>query len=105
MNDGFRLDARERAELDERGFVIRHAVFDAAELRTIRDACEALVTRLEGEQRRTKHRLGSYMFEMQRRLDTIIKWEPEHPELVQGVEPFAHLSEELHRWGLDARLL
>ena len=105
MKDDFRLDPRERAELDERGFVMRREVFDASELRAIRDACEVLVIRLEGEQRRTKHRLGSYMFEMQRRLDTIIKWEPEHPELVQGIEPFAHLSEELRQWGLDARLV
>jgi len=105
MTAGFRLDARERADLDARGYVVRRDVFDASELRAIGEACETLVTRLEGEQRRTKHRLGSYMFEMQRRLDTIIKWEPEHPELVQGIEPFAHLSEDLRRWGLDARLV
>ena len=104
MSD-FCLDMRERAELGERGYVVRRDVFDAAELRAIRTACEALVARLEAEQRHTKHRLGSYMFELQRRLDTIIKWEPEHPELVQGIEPFAHLSGELHRWGLDPRLV
>lgn len=105
MTSDFRLDPRERAELDARGYVVRHGVFDADELGAIASACEALVTRLEAERRHTKHRLGSYMFELQRRLDTIIKWEPEHPELVQGIEPFAHLSEELCRWGLDARLL
>ena len=101
----FCLDFREKSELESKGFVVRRDVFEAAELRAIRNACEELVTRIESEQRRTKHRLGSYMFEIQRRLDTIIKWEPEHPELVQGIEPFAHLSEELHRWGLDSRLV
>ena len=105
MAGNFKLDAREKMELDERGFVVRRNIFDAAELHAIREACEELVTRLEGEPRRTRHRLGSYMLELQRRLDTIIKWEPEHPEMVQGIEPFAHLSEELCRWGLDARLV
>lgn len=69
------------------------------------DACETLVERLLAEKRRTKHALGSYMFEIQRRLETIIKWEPDNPDLVQALELFAHLSEELHRWALDTRLL
>ncbi len=105
MSQSFRFDQREKAELDERGFVLRRGVFSAAELRAIVDACEALVERLLSEKRRTKHTVGSYMFEIQRRLETIVKWEPDNPDLVQGVEPFAHLSEELHRWALDARLL
>src|SRR5258705_1072983 len=105
MSETFRFDQRERTELDERGFVLRRNVFDAADVRAICYACEALVERLLEEKRHSKHSLGSYMFEVQRRLETIVKWEPDNPDLVQGLEPFAHLSEELRQWGLDARLV
>jgi len=105
MSHSFKLDAREKTEIEERGFVVRRGVFDADEVGAMVDACEALVERILVEKRHTKHALGSYMFEIQRRLETIVKWEPDNPELVQGLEPFAHLSEELHRWALDARLV
>jgi phytanoyl-CoA hydroxylase len=105
MSDFLRLDEREHNELAERGFVLRRGVFDAAELHQIGAACEALVERLLQEKRHTKHSLGSYMFELQRRLETIVKWEPGFPDLVQGVEPFAHLSDDLHRWALDPRFI
>ncbi len=45
------------------------------------------------------------MFEIQRLLGTVVKWEPDNPELLQGVEPFAHLSEALRSWALDPRLV
>jgi hypothetical protein len=105
MSESLRLDASEKAELVKRGFVLRSGVFAAAELRAMGDACEALVERLLTEKRRTKHALGSYMFELQRQLRTIVKWEPSDPELVQGLELFAHLSDSLHRWALDPRFL
>lgn len=105
MNETYRFDERERADLEQRGFVLRRAVFDSTEVRAICDACEALVDRVLIEKRRTKHTVGSYMFEIQRRLETVIKWEPDNPDLVQGLEAFAHLSDDLHRWALDARLL
>src|SRR5579864_2481692 len=105
MNQTFRLDASEKSDLDQHGFVVRREVFDAAEVRSIADACETLVQELLAEKRRTRHTLGSYMFEIQRRLETIIKWEPDNPDLVQALEFFAHLSEELHRWALDPRLI
>ena len=105
MSESFRLDSREKAELAERGFVVRREVFEAGEVRAIADASEALVARLLAEKRRTKHTLGSYMFEIQRQLETIIKWEPDNPDLVQALESFAHLDEELHRWALDPRLI
>ena len=105
MSESLRLDASEKAELAERGFVLRSGVFAAAELRAMGDACESLVERLLMEKRRTKHALGSYMFELQRQLRTIVKWEPSDPNLVQGLELFAHLSESLHRWALDRRFI
>jgi len=105
MSRSFKLDAREKTELEERGFLVRRGVFDADEVGAMADACETLVQQLLAEKPRTKHSLGSYMFEIQRRLGTIIKWEPDNPDLVQALESFAHLSDELHRWALDPRLV
>jgi len=45
------------------------------------------------------------MFEFQREFETVVKWEPGAPDVVQGLEPFAHLSEPLRHWGLDPRLV
>ena len=59
MAESLRLNARESAELAEHGFVIRHEVFEARELSSIGDACEALVQRLLAEKRRTKRTAGS----------------------------------------------
>lgn len=105
MAAAWRLDARERGQLAERGFVVRRDVFDAAEIGAIGDACEALVERLLAEKRNAKVEVGSYTFEFQRRLATVVKWEQDNPDLLLGVEPFAHLSETLQAWALDARLL
>jgi len=105
MSESLRLDAREKAALEETGFVLRRDVFAPSECRAIADACEALVDRLLAEQRRTKHTVGSYMFELQRRLETIVKWEPGAPDLLQGVEPFAHLNDDLYRWAHDPRFV
>src|SRR5215472_3956669 len=105
MSASQRLDEQEKSELAENGFVVRANVFEAGELDVIARSCEALVERLLAEKRHTKHALGSYMFELQRALQTVVKWEPWNPDLVQGVEPFAHLNEDLHRWALDPRFL
>jgi ectoine hydroxylase len=45
------------------------------------------------------------MFESLHDEGTIVKWEPNAPDVMQGVEPFAHISEPLRNWGLDARLV
>ena len=101
----FALTAAERHQLDADGYVVRERVFDADEVAAIAAECEALVERLEALARRTKHTVGSYMFEIQREAATVVKWEPFAPEVVQGVEPFAHLSEPLKACGLDPRLV
>ena len=101
MADSYRLDARELKELHESGFVLRHSVFDTRELHAIVGACETLVEDLIAAKRRTKRVVGSYMFELQRELGTVVKWEPDQPDVVQGVELFAHLNDDLKRWALD----
>jgi hypothetical protein len=100
-----RLDVEEKRALERDGYVVRSRVFNACELDAIREACEALIRRLLDAARRTKVPAGSYTFELQRELATVVKWEPGALEVVQGVEPFAHLSEELHRWALDPRFI
>lgn len=105
MSQSYRFDETERRELEESGFVLRRNVFDAGELAAIGAACETLVQRLLAERRHRKLSVGSYNFELQRDLATVVKWEPGDLDLLQGVEPFAHLSEELNRWAHDPRLL
>ncbi len=105
MNRDFRLDADERVALNRDGFVLRRNVFNAREQKEIVTACEELVDTLVAAKRRKKHVAGSYMFEFQREFETAVKWEPGAPDVVQGLEPFAHLSEPLRRWGLDPRLV
>ena len=100
----YRLDADECEVLDRDGFVVREGVFDARECRAIADDCEALAARVVALSHGQKHLVGSYMFERQAELAMYVKWEPDAPDVVQGVEPFAHISEPLHDWGLDPRL-
>ncbi|MFI4935803.1 MAG: phytanoyl-CoA dioxygenase family protein [Caulobacterales bacterium] len=101
----FDLDAAERRRLDVDGLVVRQGVFSPAEVAAIAADCEALIRDLEAAKRVTKHVVGSYMFEIQREAATVVKWEPGAPDVVQGVEPFAHISKPLEAWGLDPRLV
>jgi len=101
----YRMSDAERAQLARDGFVVRERVFDAEECARIAQDCEDLVTLLQNAKRSEKHVVGSYMFEVEKEAGTVVKWEPWNPEVVQGVEPFAHISKPLEAWGLDARFL
>lgn len=105
MSEPFRLRRDERNRLNEDGFVVRAGVFSRDECARMADAVEALERDLLATARKTKHSLGSYMFEIQREAATVVKWEPGAPDVVQGVEPFAHISPALKAWGLDPRLV
>jgi ectoine hydroxylase-related dioxygenase (phytanoyl-CoA dioxygenase family) len=105
MIESHRLDASERRQLEDNGYVLRRSVFDVRECASIVAACETLVSRLLAERRHRKLSVGSYNFELQRDLATVVKWEPGNLDMVQGVEPFAHLSDDLNRWAHDSRLL
>src|SRR5438045_1417733 len=100
-----RLTAQERGRLARDGFVVREAVFDAAECDLIAAQGEALVARLEAARRDPRREAGSYVFEYQLDFGTLVKWEPGAPDVVMGLEPLAHISPELRAWGLDARLV
>ncbi len=101
----WRMTETERGRLARDGYVVRRNVFDRRECAAILRDCEDLVSRLEAAKRNPKHVVGSYMFEVERDLGTVVKWEPAAPEVVQGVEPFGHISQPLNDWGLDSRLI
>lgn len=101
----YHLSPTERANLDRDGFLVREGVFDAAECLAIAADCETLAERVIAAAHGKKHRVGSYMFERQNELATYVKWEPDAPDLLQGIEPFKHLSDELAAWGMDPRLV
>jgi ectoine hydroxylase-related dioxygenase (phytanoyl-CoA dioxygenase family) len=101
----FTMDVRERESLARDGYVVRESVFSRAECARIAEDCEAMVTDLEAAKRNEKLRVGSYMFETNFDLATVVKWEPFATDVVQGVEPFAHFCAPLRDWGLDDRLL
>jgi hypothetical protein len=101
----FELTAAEREGLERDGFVVREGVFSRDECAAIAADCETLIAELEAAKRDKKLVVGSYMFEALVDLATVVKWEPFAPDVVQGVEPFAHISEPLKAWGLDPRLV
>ena len=102
---GLELSATEKAALDRDGFLVREAVFDASECARIaadcEDLCRTVIARSHGE----KHRVGAYMFERQPDLHMYVKWEPDFPDELQGLEPFVHLSEPLRDWAMDERMM
>jgi ectoine hydroxylase-related dioxygenase (phytanoyl-CoA dioxygenase family) len=105
MQSSRRFSPDEKAALERDGFVVRRAAFDARELREIAAACEELCRRLLSLARRRKWPVGAYVFELQRELGTMVKWEAHDHDALQGVEPFAHLSEALNLWAHDPRFL
>ena len=104
MPEPFRLSTEERNRLNEDGYLVRENVFTPGECGQMADAVETLERDLLASKRRTKVTAGSYMFELQRELGSIVKWEPDHPDVVQAVEPFAHISKPLDTFARDPRL-
>ena len=101
----WRLTPGEKTSLDVDGFVVRRQAFSPRECAAIASACEALGADLLAAKRNTKHVVGSYMFERHEGYGINIKWEPDAPDLLMGVEPFAHFSDPLRDWGYDPRLV
>ena len=101
----YRLSNEEKEILERVGYVVRERTFSKPECDAIASDCEELGTQLLAAKRNTKHVVGSYMFERHEGYGINIKWEPDNPDLLMGVEPFAHFSASLRDWGYDARLV
>jgi hypothetical protein len=104
MNPSHRLAAGEREQFERLGYLVREGVFDAGELERLRSGCERVALRV-GRLPSPKVPVGSYLFQLGAEDCVMVKWEPDRPEVVQGIEPCAHLDEGLERLGGDARLV
>lgn len=98
----WRLGEAEQTCYRDRGYVLREAVFDGAETDAICAACESLMDRLVRDRQGRRSTFGSYVFDADTANGVIIKWEGDS-DVVHGIEPFAHLSDELRGWGYDPR--
>src|SRR5579871_5671818 len=98
---GHELDAAERERLDRDGYVVRERVYSTDELGALAQECEDLAREVLAAAHGAKHVVGSYMFERSDDLEMYVKWEPDAPDVLQGLEPFAHLSPRLRGRGLD----
>jgi hypothetical protein len=105
MTQTLRLTDTERQQLAEDGYVLRPGVFDRAECLAMATAIESLVADLLKARRAKKYTFGSYLFEVQKQFGAVVKWEPDAPDVVQGIEPFAHISKPLDDWARDVRLV
>src|SRR5262245_66496744 len=106
MTTTLRLSETERDQLKTLGYVVRESAFGPAEVDQIAADCEAMVRRVtDASVGRRKVAVGSYMFQLEKGLVTMVKWEPAFPDVVQGVEPFAHFDERLRGWAMDPRFI
>src|SRR5690349_4057128 len=101
----FRVSEAEREQLARDGYFIRESVFSREECALMQSQLDALVEKILAVSHGEKMKLGSYMFERQSDLNMVVKWEPFAPDVLQGLEPFAHLSDELMAWTRDPRFM
>ena len=106
MEASLRLSGREKEQLETLGYVVRERVFGPAELERLAADCEAMCQRvIDASAGRRKVAVGSYMFQLEKGLVTMAKWEPAFPDVLQGVEPFAHFDPALRAWAMDPRFV
>lgn len=98
------LSQSELQSYRELGYLVQRERFDPGELEQLRAACEQVVERLLALPRQPTLEMGSYVFEVAAAARTVIKWEKDARETVLGIEPLAHLHEDLMRHAYDQRL-
>jgi ectoine hydroxylase len=100
----YRLDARERRQLETDGYVLRERAFAPDEVARIVEECESLVSDVARQRRGKRATIGSYVFEQDPHATLMVKWEGE-TDVIHGLEPFAHLSPPLAAVALDPRFM
>lgn len=103
MTKRHELTDAERDDLDQKGFLVRERVFDESETTILSEICEQLIDRMQHKASNPFWEMGSYLFEIDRQLETVIKWERENPSTILGIEPVAHLDERIALWASDLR--
>jgi hypothetical protein len=98
------LTADEQRRFAEDGYVVRTDVFSPDEVEAMITASEDLVSGLVESREGSRFHVGSYVFEPDALSCVILKWEGD-TDVLHGIEPFAHLSTDLERWGLDPRFV
>jgi len=99
------LTAGERSRLAEDGYLVRQGVFTPEETAHIGRQCEQLMADVMAVQHGPKHEVGSFVFEVRPEAESIVKWEPGAPGVVQGIESFGHLYPPLYDFSYDPRFL
>jgi ectoine hydroxylase len=85
------LSDDERQAYERDGFLVRRDVFTPAEVDELRQATEELCRDLAASEGSKVRVSAHYIFEPDATKDIVIKWEPGSDDVIQGVEPFAHL--------------
>ena len=98
----FHLDEQELEQMDRDGYVVRERAFSPDEVAAMVEASEELVAGLMEGAKGRRFAVGSYTFEADLLEEVMLKWEGDL-DVLHGIEPFAHLSADLERWGLDPR--
>jgi phytanoyl-CoA hydroxylase len=99
-----RLTEQEKLGLEKDGFVVRQGVFGQEDVARLQDAAENLLTSLQEGAHAEKREHGSYVFETELEKAIIVKWE-KGKNIVQGIEPFAHLDQTFSAYALDPRFI
>jgi hypothetical protein len=99
------LTDEERDHLGREGYLLRASLFSRDECEKLSAACELAVSAVLADGRRHKVEGASYPQEYRPRLRALVKWEPNAPALIQGIEPCSHLSRTIQAFGNDERLL
>ena len=87
-----KLSDAERRSYDEQGFLVREQVFTQTEVASMQEATEELCRDLAAAAGPNRIKVSAhYVFELNGLKDIVLKWEPGNEDVVQGVEPFAHL--------------
>jgi ectoine hydroxylase len=100
------LTTDERLRYERDGYLVRETVLDPQELDTLRSACEELclqLTEMSSDDRKVDVS-AFYVFEVDAARDVMIKWEPGRRDVIQGVEPVAHLHPVIAEFGAHPAL-
>jgi ectoine hydroxylase len=101
------LTTDERLSYERDGYLVREAVLSPQEIDVLRRACEELCQRLvqSSSEERKIDVSEFYVFELDLARDVLVKWEPGSRDVIQGIEPVAHLHPTIAEFGAHPMLV